>query len=130
MSGKSIIRPPPTDNKLYPIRLYPIKLQPQYKVPSHIAPHITGPNQSYRPTIKTIFDPIKGKGQIRCSRCEGLGIVRQEGTRTCSGCAGTGRNMKEDLYMGWCTKCKGSKIETYRAELHCVHCNGSGSVYQ
>ena len=50
-------------------------------------------------------------------------------TVTCSGCAGSGRNLNSDLYSEPCSKCHGSgKVDKHRER--CSTCSGRGFILQ
>lgn len=62
----------------------------------------------------------------RCRNCGGDGYGIETQRIPCGGCAGTGRDMKEDLYAGYCRKCNGSKYEILKIRRTCMRCGGNG----
>lgn len=63
-----------------------------------------------------------------CGACNGAGRIHCIGDLTCSGCAGTGRDLHSDLMAMPCNKCNGrGKITTTYYE-RCGRCSGSGKI--
>jgi len=123
-----------------PTIIRPSYIQPTYTqsitknrittVPDHIIPFISGPNKPPTSTIKNILEPMKTKPEpIRCYTCNGMGIIRFKKLVTCSGCAGTGRNMRIRAYMGYCRTCNGTQVMETEFNGTCSICNGSGITY-
>lgn len=101
----------------------PIILLPQYIHPSAVGPH----QPRHQTPLQALIEPHRVT-RTQCVQCRGHGRYQNAGYRWCSGCAGTGRNMKEDLYAGWCDKCKGSKSEAYLETITCDFCCGAGYI--
>ena len=64
--------------------------------------------------------------KITCSTCNGRGSYDVIGERSCSGCAGTGRDFHSILMSKPCSKCHGSCRESYYEKRTCSSCNGKG----
>lgn len=68
--------------------------------------------------------------KVQCpGGCHGGRITSIGYSETCHSCAGTGRDLKEDLYAGYCRTCNG-RGKVQRPSQTCNVCNGRGYVYR
>lgn len=63
---------------------------------------------------------------VRCSACDGTGKLLVMGEELCGYCAGSGRDLKEDLYAGYCPRgCNRGRIPyCRRGPQDCNVCHG------
>ena len=67
--------------------------------------------------------------QQLCPSYGGTGKTLTMGERLCDGCAGTGRDLKEDLWAGYCRKCNGKRKVPYCESRTCSRCRGVGKLF-
>lgn len=84
-------------------------------------------------TISSKIDQICKQNYrvIRCHACEGTGYILIMGEETCVSCAGLGRDLKEDMWMGYCSKCGGKGRVPYcrrSPTSFCPVCRGNKVV--
>lgn len=73
-----------------------------------------------------IFDD--NSKRARCVMCGGSGKCDYIGEESCNGCAGTGRDLRSDLWSEPCLKCNGRRKVTYCRKETCRSCNGNGYI--
>ena len=71
----------------------------------------------------------QNNGLRECPSCRGRKHILGMGERICDGCAGTGRDLREDLYAGPCRKCNGKGRVTYCENRICGTCRGLGKIF-
>jgi molecular chaperone DnaJ len=83
-----------------------------------------------KPGYQPVPEPPFPNYEASCPACRGSGQVPQQVLTTipCYGCAGTGRDLNEDLYMAWCRTCGGKRVlhKTITEYRSCFSCHGTG----
>ncbi len=64
----------------------------------------------------------------RCPICDGTGRSTFMGEETCGKCAGSGRDVKSNLWNQPCRKCNGRGRVPTGGYQKCRHCGGTGKT--
>lgn len=74
--------------------------------------------------------PVNRPRKVKCpAGCDHGKFYYIGDSELCPSCAGSGRDLTEDLYLAWCRTCQGRGKVT-KAPTICNMCAGSGWVWQ